>query len=119
MRAEVKAEANTGLTGLTGGENSKISAYPGYYEDRRVEHVVPREAVKAGHYECWMEVSCNGLYGIGINGQRHHEPDVSALRRKRRIPAERTLISDEHALSSHCGRPCLVPLLSPRPPPRL
>ncbi|RSH89663.1 Glycoside hydrolase, 38 vacuolar alpha mannosidase [Saitozyma podzolica] len=65
--------------GLTGGENSKISAYPGYYEDRRVEHVVPREAVKAGHYECWMEVSCNGLYGIGINGQRHHEPDMNML----------------------------------------
>ncbi|ORY20873.1 glycosyl hydrolases family 38 N-terminal domain-domain-containing protein [Naematelia encephala] len=67
------------LHGITGGENSRISAYPGYYEDRRVEHVLPRSAVELGHYECWIEVSCNGLYGIGINGQRHHEPDMNML----------------------------------------
>ncbi|WWC63022.1 uncharacterized protein I303_105621 [Kwoniella dejecticola CBS 10117] len=64
------------LHGLTGGPNSNITAYPGYVEDRRIEHIIPREAVLAGKYESYIEVACNGIFGIGINGYRHHEPDM-------------------------------------------
>ncbi|WWC71170.1 uncharacterized protein I206_105123 [Kwoniella pini CBS 10737] len=65
------------LHGITGGPNSTITAYPGYVEDRRIEHIIPREAVQAGKYECYIEVACNGIFGIGINGYRHHEPDMN------------------------------------------
>ncbi|WWC96371.1 hypothetical protein V866_003239 [Kwoniella sp. B9012] len=65
------------LHGITGGPNSTINAYPGYVEDRRIEHIIPREAVNAGRYECYIEVACNGIFGIGINGYRHHEPDMN------------------------------------------
>ncbi|WVQ85168.1 hypothetical protein IAT38_007333 [Cryptococcus sp. DSM 104549] len=65
------------IHGITGGPNSTIQAYPGYVEDRRVEHIIPRDAVKAGRYECWIEVACNGIFGIGINGLRHHPPDMN------------------------------------------
>ncbi|WWC88253.1 uncharacterized protein L201_003160 [Kwoniella dendrophila CBS 6074] len=65
------------LHGLTGGPNSTITAYPGYVEDRRIEHIIPRQYVKAGKYECYIEIACNGIFGIGINGYRHHEPDMN------------------------------------------
>ncbi|WRT66773.1 uncharacterized protein IL334_003736 [Kwoniella shivajii] len=65
------------IHGITGGPNSTITAYPGYVEDRRIEQIIPREAVQAGTYECYIEIACNGIFGIGINGYRHHEPDMN------------------------------------------
>lgn len=41
------------LQGITGG----------YDGDRRVEHIIPPEAVKAGLYEIVIESSCNAMFG--------------------------------------------------------
>jgi hypothetical protein len=65
------------LHGITGGRNSDKDGVPGTAEDRRVEHVVPREAVERGTYELIVELSCNGMFGTGLNGYRHQQPDVS------------------------------------------
>lgn len=46
-------------------------------EDRRVEFVLPPDAVKAGVFECYIEVSVNAMFGLGLNGFRHQQPDVS------------------------------------------
>lgn len=62
---------------ITGGANSRKDGAPGTAEDRRIDHIVPREAVTAGRYEIYIEVSVNGLFGVGINGFRHQRPDVS------------------------------------------
>lgn len=48
---------------------------PGEQEDRRVEHIIPAEAVKAGKYTCFFEVSCNGMFGLGAS--RYLHPAVS------------------------------------------
>jgi alpha-mannosidase len=48
---------------------------PGEQEDRRVEHIIPAEAVKKGSYTCFIEVSCNGMFGLGP--YRYLHPDVS------------------------------------------
>nr|XP_019011845.1 uncharacterized protein I206_03951 [Kwoniella pini CBS 10737]OCF50626.1 hypothetical protein I206_03951 [Kwoniella pini CBS 10737] len=52
---------------------------PGDQEDRRIEHVVPRAAVVAGRYECVIEISVNGMFGLGLNGFRHQQPDMNVF----------------------------------------
>ncbi|RSH94200.1 Glycoside hydrolase, 38 vacuolar alpha mannosidase [Saitozyma podzolica] len=65
------------LHAITGGANSRKDGAPGTAEDRRIDHIVPREAVTAGRYEIYIEVSVNGLFGVGINGFRHQRPDMN------------------------------------------
>ena len=60
---------------ITGGYNTVKDGRPGEQEDRRVEHIIPPEAVKAGSYSIVIEVSCNGMFGIGEN--RYSPPKVS------------------------------------------
>lgn len=48
---------------------------PGEQEDRRVEHVIPAEAVKLGSYTIYIEVTANGMFGLGP--YRYQTPDVS------------------------------------------
>lgn len=50
---------------------------PGEQEDRRVEHIIPAKAVKAGKYTCYVEVTCNGMFGLGPS--RYLHPDVSVF----------------------------------------
>lgn len=49
--------------------------HPGEQEDRRVEHIIPVEAVKEGLYTIYIEVTCNGMFGLGP--YRYQTPDVS------------------------------------------
>jgi hypothetical protein len=53
------------LHGLTGG----------YGVERRVEHIIPESARKAGSYEIYVEHSSNGLFGI----DNMNPPDVSLM----------------------------------------
>lgn len=53
------------LHGLTGG----------YGVERRVEHIIPESARKAGSYEIYVEHSSNGLFGI----DNMNPPDVSSM----------------------------------------
>ncbi len=46
---------------------------------RRIEHVIPAAAVEQGTYKIFIEVSCNGLFGAGMNGLGWAPPDVSTL----------------------------------------
>lgn len=55
----------TPLQGITGG----------YGGDRRVDHIIPRDAVKAGVYRIVIESSCNGMFGVGQNGDQIGPPD--------------------------------------------
>jgi hypothetical protein len=48
--------------------------HPGEQEDRRVEHIIPTEAVKKGIYEVVIEVTANGMFGLGP--YRYQTPDV-------------------------------------------
>ena len=48
-------------------------------EDMRIEHIIPAKAVKAGKYQIYIEVSCNGMFGVGIDNLRYTPPDVSSL----------------------------------------
>ena len=48
--------------------------HPGEQEDRRVEHIIPAEAVKKGIYEIVIEVTANGMFGLGP--YRYQTPDV-------------------------------------------
>jgi len=64
---------------ITGGPNSAKDGVPGTAEDRRIDHIIPRKAVLAGAYQCYIEVSVNALFGLGLNGFRHQQPDVSGL----------------------------------------
>lgn len=66
----------TASLAITGGPNSDKDGVPGNQEDRRVQHVIPQAAVDAGKYEVIIEVSCNGMFGLGMNGYRHQRPDV-------------------------------------------
>jgi hypothetical protein len=49
--------------------------HPGEQEDRRVEHIIPAEAVKKGSYTVYIEVTANGMFGLGP--YRYQTPDVS------------------------------------------
>lgn len=54
----VYALDGTPLQGITGG----------YGGDRRVDHIIPRSAVAAGSYDVIIESSCNGMFGVGMEG---------------------------------------------------
>ena len=85
---------------ITGGPNSAKDGVPGTAEDRRIDHIIPREAVLKGSYQCYIEISVNALFGLGLNGFRHQQPDVSVVMI--------TLIPDERVVSTrncrHCAR---------------
>ncbi|KAF8128024.1 glycoside hydrolase family 38 protein [Boletus edulis] len=55
------------LQGITGS----------YGGDRRVEHIIPREAVERGTYELVIESSCNGMFGVPWNGDTIAPPDMN------------------------------------------
>ncbi|KAI0351116.1 hypothetical protein OH77DRAFT_1506678 [Trametes cingulata] len=57
----------TPLQGITGGWGG----------DRRVEHIIPRSAIKAGKYEIVIESSCNGMFGVPWNGDTIAPPDMN------------------------------------------
>ncbi|KAI0338667.1 hypothetical protein BDW22DRAFT_1362757 [Trametopsis cervina] len=57
----------TPLQGITGG----------YGGDRRVDHIIPPEAVKKGKYELVIESSCNGMFGVPWNGDTIAPPDMN------------------------------------------
>ncbi|EJF58912.1 glycoside hydrolase family 38 protein [Dichomitus squalens LYAD-421 SS1] len=57
----------TPLQGITGGWGG----------DRRVEYIIPREAVKAGKHEFVIESSCNGMFGVPWNGDTIAPPDMN------------------------------------------
>ena len=57
----------TPLQGITGG----------YGGDRRVEYIIPRDAVVAGHHEFVIESSCNGMFGVPWNGDTIQPPDMN------------------------------------------
>ena len=48
--------------------------HPGEQEDRRVEHIIPAQAVQKGIYEVVIEVTANGMFGLGP--YRYQTPDV-------------------------------------------
>ena len=81
--AMVFTKDGTPLQGITGG----------YGGDRRVEHIIPRSAVKAGKYELVIESSCNGMFGVPWNGDTIAPPDVRitvyALMSRRTHPCHR------------------------------
>ena len=55
------------LQGITGG----------YGGDRRVDHIIPREAREKGVYEIVIESSCNGMFGVPTNGDTIAPPDMN------------------------------------------
>ncbi|KAH7882020.1 glycoside hydrolase family 38 protein [Phlebopus sp. FC_14] len=55
------------LQGITGG----------YGGDRRVEHIIPAEAVRRGSYEVVIESSCNGMFGVPWSGDIIAPPDMN------------------------------------------
>ncbi|KAF9228240.1 glycoside hydrolase family 38 protein [Gyrodon lividus] len=55
------------LQGITGG----------YGGDRRVEHIIPRQAIQRGTYEVVIESSCNGMFGVPWNGDTIAPPDMN------------------------------------------
>ncbi|KIJ12332.1 glycoside hydrolase family 38 protein [Paxillus involutus ATCC 200175] len=55
------------LQGITGGHGG----------DRRVEHIIPREAVHRGTYELVIESSCNGMFGVPWSGDMIAPPDMN------------------------------------------
>ncbi|THH05654.1 hypothetical protein EW145_g4638 [Phellinidium pouzarii] len=57
----------TPLQGITGGGGG----------DRRVDHIIPLEARKAGVYEIVIESSCNGMFGVPWNGDTIAPPDMN------------------------------------------
>ena len=48
--------------------------HPGEQEDRRVEHIIPPNAVKKGIYEVIIELTAYGMFGLGP--YRYQTPDV-------------------------------------------
>ena len=68
--------------------------HPGEQEDRRVEHIIPAQAVKRGIYEVVIEVTANGMFGLGP--YRYQTPDVrqpSSLTSYSLLPYQRDCIS--------------------------
>ncbi|KIY67661.1 glycoside hydrolase family 38 protein [Cylindrobasidium torrendii FP15055 ss-10] len=55
------------LQGITGGSGG----------DRRVEHIIPIEARRAGKYEVVVEMSCNGMFGVPWSGDTIDPPDMN------------------------------------------
>lgn len=52
---------------------------PGAQEDRRIEHVIPTEAVQRGTYTIIIEVSANAMFGVGMHNLRYQVPDVRII----------------------------------------
>ena len=67
LAADNDAASSHYCLGITGGFDG----------NRRVEHIVPREAVLRGTYEVVIESSCNGMFGVPMNGNLIEPPDVS------------------------------------------
>ncbi|KAI5118794.1 hypothetical protein M0805_005022 [Coniferiporia weirii] len=65
--AMVYATDGTPLQGITGGGGG----------DRRVDHIIPPAARKAGVYEIVIESSCNGMFGVPWNGDSIAPPDMN------------------------------------------
>ncbi|KAI0632608.1 glycosyl hydrolases family 38 N-terminal domain-containing protein [Trametes polyzona] len=65
--AMIFSKDGTPLQGITGG----------FGGDRRVEHIIPRSAIKAGKYEIVVESSCNGMFGVPWNGDTIAPPDMN------------------------------------------
>lgn len=76
----------------------------GLQEDRRIEHIIPAEAVKAGEYHCIVEISINAMFGLGLDGFRYQRPEVCPSF------AHLTDRVDEQVLYSTYCRPCGTPL---------
>ncbi|KAF8549819.1 glycoside hydrolase family 38 protein [Imleria badia] len=55
------------LQGITGGDAG----------ERRVEHIIPREAVERGTYEVVIESSCNGMFGVPWSGDMIGPPEMN------------------------------------------
>ena len=55
------------LLGITGG-----TSY-----DRRVEYIIPREALKQDVYELVIESSCNGMFGVSVSDDIFDAPDMN------------------------------------------
>jgi hypothetical protein len=49
----------------------------GYGGDRRVEYIIPSQAVRDGKYAVVIESSCNGMFGVPWNGDIIAPPDVN------------------------------------------
>ncbi|KAJ3503870.1 hypothetical protein NLJ89_g8237 [Agrocybe chaxingu] len=49
----------------------------GYGGDRRVEYIIPKEAVESGSHEFVIESSCNGMFGVPWNGDTIQPPDMN------------------------------------------
>ena len=58
--------------------------HPGEQEDRRVEHIIPSNAVKKGIYEVVIEVTANGMFGLGP--YRYQTPDVRPFSHSSSLP---------------------------------
>ena len=56
----------TPLQGITGG----------YGGDRRVEYVITPEQRKKGTFHLIVESSCNGMFGVPVNGDTIDPPEV-------------------------------------------
>ncbi|KAI8992732.1 glycosyl hydrolases family 38 N-terminal domain-containing protein [Trametes punicea] len=65
--AMIFTKDGTPLQGITGGWGG----------DRRVEHIIPRNAIKGGKYEIVIESSCNGMFGVPWNGDTIAPPDMN------------------------------------------
>ncbi|KAI5117584.1 hypothetical protein M0805_004579 [Coniferiporia weirii] len=65
--AMVYAPDGTPLQGITGGNGI----------DRRIDHIVPLTARKAGVYDIVIESSCNGMFGVPWNGDTIAPPDMN------------------------------------------
>ena len=65
------------LHAFTGGTTQGTMGSGNEQETRRVEHVIPKEAVKSGRYECFIEVSCNGMFGTANMQYKYQPPAVS------------------------------------------
>lgn len=65
--AMILALDGTPLQGITGG----------FGGDRRVDYIIPHEAVVAGFHEFIVESSCNGMFGVPWNGDTIAPPDMN------------------------------------------
>ena len=68
----------------------------------RIEHIVPVADVKKGSYQIYIEVACNGMFGVGMHNLRYQPPDVSLTPRLLRETGSSDLSSNswnEHSPS--------------------
>ena len=84
-------------------ECSNLGITGGYGGDRRVEHIIPPQAVRDGHYSVVIESSCNGMFGVPWNGDTIAPPDVNLLYPRNNVDAD--LYVDEQVLLPCICRP--------------